>query len=108
MPARRGSGETTKKGVNPPTSLTRGHRHVSWAELRRGRCSSQPGKTTATSTNGPLLIDLGADRSNTPGILVTRIRPKEHARNRFLPHPLEPTCSQTLLTAPPRHGDCIK
>jgi hypothetical protein len=41
------------KGINPTASLTRGHRHGSWAERRRGGFSTQPGKSaTAPMTVG--------------------------------------------------------
>ena len=35
-------------GLNPTVSLTRGYRHGSWAERRRGRYSIQPGRSATT------------------------------------------------------------
>src|SRR5208282_3914538 len=43
---------------------------------RDGRCSSQPGKTTATSTTASLRSYVGVARSNARRLLLTFFRPK--------------------------------
>src|SRR5262249_6471337 len=98
-----------RQWLHPPALLARGHRHVSWPDRRRGRngrFSSQPGKTTATSTTVSLRSWLGATCPATQDS-SSRVLAQETLRNPSQSHALEPAGSRNVLTLPLWHSACF-
>src|SRR5882724_11974511 len=71
-------GKAPEEGRNPAmTTIQQPRQAPPTVKGRRdGRCSSQPGKTTATSTTASLRSYAGAARSCAPRLLLTHFRPK--------------------------------